>query len=60
MANTGSEYEIVDAAEFTPDSDFIYTKPSVNKQGGKSIGILNSKSKKGLYISTSSYEVLGC
>ena len=52
MAKMATDYAIIDAAEFNPESDFIYTKPSVNKQGGKSIGILNSKSKKGLYIKT--------
>ena len=30
----------------------ICTKPKVNASGGKSIGILNNESKKGLYIST--------
>jgi hypothetical protein len=30
----------------------MYTKPKVNAAGGKSIGILNSESKKGLYLST--------
>ncbi len=52
MANMANDYAILDAAEFNPVSDYIYTKPSVNKQGGKSIGILNSTSKKGLYIKT--------
>ena len=52
MANTGSDYEIINATEFDVSKDILYTKPKVNSQGGKSIGILNSNSKKGLYIST--------
>ena len=52
MANTGNDYEIINATEFDVAKDIIYTKPKVNPQGGKSIGILNSNSKKGLYIST--------
>ena len=52
MANTGSDYEIINATEFDVSKDILYTKPKVNTQGGKSIGILNSNSKKGLYIST--------
>jgi hypothetical protein len=52
MANTGSDYEIINATEFDVSKDILYTKPKVNPQGGKSIGILNSNSKKGLYIST--------
>ena len=52
MANTGNDYEIINATEFDVAKDILYTKPKVNSQGGKSIGILNSNSKKGLYIST--------
>lgn len=52
MANTGNDYEIINATEFDAAKDILYTKPKVNSQGGKSIGILNSNSKKGLYIST--------
>ena len=52
MANTGNDYEIINASEFDVAKDILYTKPKVNPQGGKSIGILNSNSKKGLYIST--------
>lgn len=52
MANTGNDYEIINATEFDATKDILYTKPKVNSQGGKSIGILNSNSKKGLYIST--------
>ena len=41
----------VDAVEFDSDKDFIYTKPKVNNSGGKGRNF-NSKSKKGLYMST--------
>ena len=43
---------IIDGREFDATNDFMYTKPKVNQSGGKSVGILNSKTKKGLYISS--------
>lgn len=52
MAETGAEKMIVEATGFDANTDFIYTKPKPNSSGGKSIGILNSESKKGLYLST--------
>jgi len=52
MANTGADSMIIDGREFDATNDFMYTKPKVNQSGGKSVGILNSKTKKGLYIST--------
>ena len=33
-------------------SCFSYTKPKVNNVGGKSIGILNKKSNKSVFVST--------
>ncbi len=33
-------------------SNFVYTKPKVNSVGGKSIGILNKKSNKSVFVST--------
>ena len=30
----------------------MYTKPKINASGGKSIGIINTATKKGLYLST--------
>ena len=33
-------------------SDINYTKPKINNVGGKSIGILNKKTNKGLFVST--------
>ena len=52
MANTGADSMIIDGREFDATNDFMYTKPKVNQSGGKSVGILNSKTKKGLYISS--------
>ena len=52
MANTGAESMIIDGREFDATNDFMYTKPKVNQSGGKSVGILNSNTKKGLYMST--------
>ena len=41
---------IVDASEFSPEQHIIYTRPKANAAGGKSVGILNTLSKKALYI----------
>lgn len=43
---------IIEGTNFDSNTDYIYTKPKINASGGKSIGIINCKSKKGLYIST--------
>ena len=52
MSGSGSNSSIVNGVEFNPLTDYTYTKPKVNSSGGKSIGIINPKSMKGLYIST--------
>ena len=52
MASAGSEKMIVSGVEFNPETDYTYTKPKVNAAGGKSIGVINSKTMKGLYMST--------
>ena len=52
MTNTKAQTMIADGTTFNASTDYIYTKPKVNASGGKSIGILNSKSIKGLYMST--------
>ncbi len=49
MANND---EIISGVDFNCDDDIIFTKPKQNASGGKSVGILNSKSKKSLYMST--------
>ena len=41
---------IVSAKNFSPTTTMIYRKPKVNQQGGKSVGIMNSISKKALYL----------
>ena len=43
MIVTGSELNV---------SQVSYTKPKINKSGGKSVGILNNESKKTLHLST--------
>ena len=46
-----AEISVIKASEFST-SDFKYVAPKMNASGGKSIGILNSKSNKALYIET--------
>lgn len=43
---------IVSATDFSPADNMIYTKVKVNSVGGKSIGIINSSSKRSLMVST--------
>jgi len=43
---------MISASNFQPSTDIKFTKPSLNKSGGKSVGILNAKTNKALYLST--------
>ena len=43
---------IVSASEFVPSEHMLYTKPKANTSGGKSVGILNTLSRKALYLNT--------
>ena len=43
---------IVSASEFIPSEHMLYTKPKANTSGGKSVGILNTLSRKALYLNT--------
>lgn len=43
---------IINGNMFTPESDVMYKKPSINSNGGKAVGILNANSKKSLLLST--------
>ena len=52
MAETNAQTMMIDGVNFDVDTNFAYTKPKVNGSGGKSVGILNSSTKKGLYLST--------
>ena len=52
MTQTNTQKMIVNGTEFNSEKDYIYTKPKANASGGKSIGIINKESMKGLYIST--------
>lgn len=47
MANT-----IVTPEQFSPADNIVYTKPKVNSSGGKSVGIINSSTRRSLMIST--------
>ena len=48
----GTQKMIVDGVIFNPETNYTYTKSKINASGGKSIGIINSESMKGLYLST--------
>jgi hypothetical protein len=41
---------VVSANEFVPSAHMLYTKPKANNAGGKSVGILNTLSRKALYL----------
>ena len=43
---------IVSGIAFNVSNDYVYTKPKVNANGGKTVGILNKQNMKTLYIST--------
>ncbi len=43
---------IVSGINFNPETNITFAKAKVNDKGGKSIGVLNADTKKGLYIST--------
>lgn len=43
---------IINGNNFNASNDFIYKKPTINSNGGKSVGIMNAHSKKSLLIST--------
>ena len=52
MADMTAQQMMIDTSDFNVEKDFMYTKPKINASGGKSIGILNSKSKKSLMLQT--------
>ena len=43
---------IVQPSQFIPSEHMIFTKPKVNSVGGKSIGILNSQTKRSIQVNT--------
>ena len=51
MATEGAKH-IINAEDFNPAKDVSYTKPKLNASGGKSIGVLNSKTNKTLFLGT--------
>ena len=52
MADSKSQTFFISGVAFNAAKDITYTKPKVDPRGGKSIGILNSSSMKGLYLRT--------
>ena len=42
----------IPATTFNPASDFTYTKPRINKAGGKAIGIVNTSTNRQLLLTT--------
>ena len=48
----GTQKMIIDGVNFNPETNYTYTKPKANASGGKSIGVINKESMKGLYLST--------
>jgi hypothetical protein len=43
---------VVSPTEFVPEEHVIYTKAKANASGGKSVGILNTMTRKPLYLNT--------
>lgn len=43
---------IINGLEFNSATDITFTKPKINNSGGKNVGILNTKTMKGLYLNT--------
>jgi len=43
---------ILSGSAFNVNTDYVYTKPKLNANNGKSIGILNKHNMKSLYVST--------
>jgi hypothetical protein len=43
---------IVSATDFIPAQNMIYTKPKANAAGGKSVGIINTATRKSLHVQT--------
>lgn len=52
MTQANTQKMIVDGVNFDAKTQCAYTKPKVNASGGKSIGVINKESMKGLYMST--------
>lgn len=44
--------QILSGIDFDPASDLTFTKAKINANGRKQVGILNSKSKKGVHLAT--------
>jgi len=51
-SNQEMETLIIDASEFNPSTDMDYNKPKINKAGGKSVPIINKRTRRVLLINT--------
>lgn len=49
---SSQENQIIPGTDFTPVDDIIYAKAKMNKTGGKSVNVLNSKTAQTLHISS--------
>ena len=47
-----AQQQILSGVDFDPASDLTFTKAKINANGRKQVGILNSKSKKGVHLAT--------
>jgi len=52
MSDVEAQQLMIDGSEFDATTDIEYSKPKVDSRGGKSISILNKKTKKVLHLST--------
>ncbi len=46
------EQLIIDATSFQPEKDLKYSKPKINKSGGKSVNVVSVKTNTALVLST--------
>ena len=49
---TESTRMVLSGVDLNPTKDVTYTNPKVNSNSGKNVGVLNTATKKGLYLST--------
>ena len=52
MSDVETQQLMIEGTEFDPTNDIEYSKPKVDARGGKSISVLNKKTKKVLHLST--------
>lgn len=52
MSGATEQKMIVSGTEFEPETSLMYSRIKVNELGGKSVGVMNKETMKGLYLST--------